>query len=66
MNDSNCKAYRDHGTDTIVCDRCGYQWGSDDDDPPKCKPYHKQKASTETGKCEMMKIRESLDNAKIK
>lgn len=32
----NCKAYRDRGTDTIVCDRCGLQWSVDDIDPPDC------------------------------
>ena len=35
----SCRAYRDHGTTTMVCNRCGYQWDMDDPDPPTCKTW---------------------------
>ena len=34
-----CSAYDDHGTGTIICNRCGYQWDKDDPDPPPCKSW---------------------------
>ena len=34
---SHCQAHNDHGSGTIVCNRCGYQWDADDEDRPPCK-----------------------------
>ena len=35
---SHCQAHDDHGSGTIVCNRCGYQWDADDaEDVPPCK-----------------------------
>lgn len=35
---SHCQAHDDHGSGTIVCNRCGYQWDMDDaEDVPACK-----------------------------
>ena len=36
----HCQAHDDHGSGTIVCNRCGYQWDADDaDDSPPCKSW---------------------------
>lgn len=37
---SHCQAHDDHGSGTIVCERCGYQWDIDDaEDLPPCKSW---------------------------
>ncbi|MCK5127504.1 MAG: hypothetical protein KAR42_14710 [candidate division Zixibacteria bacterium] len=37
---SHCQAHDDHGSGTIVCNRCGYQWDADDaEDVPPCKTW---------------------------
>ena len=68
-----CSAYDDHGTGTMICNRCGYQWDKDDPDPPPCKTwdeikkvkeYEKQRDSDrnrEFGRQCYRKIKEDLN-----
>ena len=68
----SCSAYDDHGTGTMVCNRCGYQWDANDPDPPPCKTWdeinqdktdHKEREfnqSREHGRSVLAKLREDL------